>query len=75
MLEKTLTAMKNADYPHDTWVLDEGNEAEVKVLCEKLGVNHFSRKQYPYYNQKGGMFRRKTKAGNLNSWRRYCRTA
>lgn len=68
MLKKTLTAMINVDYPHDTWVLDEGDDPKVKDLCKKLGVNHFSRKNVEKYNQPTGKFKAKTKAGNFNAW-------
>ena len=34
---RALVAM---DYPHDTWVLDEGDDEEVKKLCERLGVHY-----------------------------------
>jgi hypothetical protein len=30
MLEKTLQAMKDVEYDHDNWVLDEGNDSSVK---------------------------------------------
>lgn len=70
MLEKTLLAMKNAEYAHDTWVLDEGNDPKVKKLCHELKIYHFTRKNNPKYNQSKGIFRAKTKAGNLNSWRK-----
>ncbi|MGH7203183.1 MAG: glycosyltransferase family 2 protein [Candidatus Levyibacteriota bacterium] len=69
MLEETLVAMRDAHYQHHTWVLDEGNDPEVKKLCNKIGVFHFSRKDQPHYNQTQGFYRARTKAGNLNSWR------
>lgn len=69
MLEKTLISMRDGDYSHDTWVLDEGNSNEVKALCQRLGVFHFSRKDIPHYNEELGFYRKKTKAGNLNAWR------
>ncbi len=69
MLEDTLIAMRNADYKHDTWVLDEGNTDEVKSLSKKLGIKYFSRADKTHYNQLTGPFKKKTKAGNLNSWR------
>lgn len=69
MLRATLVAMRDTKYPHDTWVLDEGSQDEVKQLTQELGVKYFSRFQKPHYNQSIGPFRRKTKAGNLNSWR------
>src|SRR5258708_149846 len=33
VLENTLQAMTNVDYPHDTWLLDEGDDPEAKRLC------------------------------------------
>src|SRR3989344_1587950 len=69
LLEKTLTAMVSVRYVHDTWVLDEGNDKDVKRLCNRLGVKHFSRAGVEKYNQAEGYFRTKTKAGNHNSWR------
>jgi len=67
MLRETLMAIKRVRYPHDTWVLDEGNSEEVKILCQELGVYHYSRKGSRRFNT--GIFRKKTKAGNHNAWR------
>lgn len=69
LLKKTLKAMTEVEYPHDTWVLDEGNDASVKKLCKELGVNYFTRNGIKKYNAPTGSFRARTKAGNLNSWR------
>ncbi|MFZ1250583.1 MAG: glycosyltransferase family 2 protein [Candidatus Microsaccharimonas sp.] len=68
LLHKTLPAMVSAEYPHDTWILDEGNDPAVRALCEEYGVNHFSRHEIEYYNQEDGKFARRTKGGNHNSW-------
>ena len=68
MLEETVAAMIAMDYPHDTWVLDEGDDAEVKSLCAKLGAFHFSRKNLPRYQTEDGTFQARTKHGNYNSW-------
>jgi cellulose synthase (UDP-forming) len=68
MLVKTLKAMKDVRYPHDTWILDEGDSDEVKVICQELGVKYFTRKGIEKYNQLSGKFRTKTKAGNHNAW-------
>ncbi len=68
LLEKTLTAMVNADYTHDTWLLDEGDDEEAKKICKKLGVHHFTRKGISKYNTVGGPYKSKTKGGNYNSW-------
>jgi cellulose synthase/poly-beta-1,6-N-acetylglucosamine synthase-like glycosyltransferase len=67
LLHKCLPAMVKAKYPHDTWLLDEGNNPEVKELCKLYGVNHFSRNGITEYNTPKGKFT-KTKGGNHNSW-------
>lgn len=67
LLYKCLPAMVNVDYPHDTWLLDEGNDPEVKKICKKYGVLHFSRKDREEFKSYSGKFT-KTKGGNHNSW-------
>jgi hypothetical protein len=64
--------MVAARYPHDTWVLDEGDSAEVQRLCEEIGVWHFSRKGRPPYNTVEGPFKVMTKGGNHNAWYDWC---
>lgn len=68
MLGRTLRAMLAADYPHDTWLLDEGDSVEVRALCRSLGVRHFSRHGIAEYNTARGRFLARTKAGNHNAW-------
>ncbi len=68
VLESTLKAMVATDYPHYTWLLDEGDDPIAKALCEKYGAKHYSRKGIERYNQATGKFKAKTKAGNYNSW-------
>jgi cellulose synthase (UDP-forming) len=68
MLELTLKALIALDYPHDTWVLDEGDSEEVKDLCWRLGANHFSRKNLPQYQAESGTFQSGWKHGNYNAW-------
>ncbi|MEX2552822.1 MAG: glycosyltransferase [Actinomycetota bacterium] len=68
MLETTLRAMVAMDYPHETWVLDEGDNEEVKALCRRLKVGHFTRKGVSRYQTQGGQFGRRTKPGNYNAW-------
>lgn len=67
MLEQTVRAIVAIDYPHDTWVLDEGDGDEVKELCRRLGALHFSRKGQARY-QTDGIFASRTKHGNYNAW-------
>lgn len=68
VLENTLKNMVYCDYPHDTWILDEGNDNKVKEICEKYGVKHYTRKDIEKYNLPVGPFKAKTKGGNYNSW-------
>ena len=68
MLEKTVKALIEIDYPHDTWVLDEGDDGEVRELCERYGARHFSRLHIPRYQTESGPFKSQTKYGNYNAW-------
>jgi cellulose synthase (UDP-forming) len=68
MLEETVRALVALDYPHDTWVLDEGNDEEVKALCQRAGAQHFSRKNLPHYRTGSGAFKVRSKHGNYNAW-------
>ena len=55
LLRGTLTACVAMDYPHATYVLDDGARDEVRRLAESLGVRYISRKE-----------RTHAKAGNIN---------
>ena len=68
MLRRTLGGIMRVEYPHDVFVLDEGNDPRVLELCEQLGARHFSRKGRPEYNQPFGPYEARTKAGNINAW-------
>ena len=68
MLEETVSALVAMDYPHDTWVLDEGDDEVVKRMCARLGVHHFSRKHMSQYQTSSGTFEARTKHGNYNAW-------
>ncbi|MEA2361614.1 MAG: hypothetical protein QOD71_759 [Thermoleophilaceae bacterium] len=52
----------------DVWLLDEGDDPEVKRMCAELGVNHFSRRGVERWNQPTGNNRAKSKHGNYNAW-------
>ncbi|GAA2710146.1 glycosyl transferase [Actinoplanes palleronii] len=67
----TLRAMRRIrhDGVLDVWLLDEGDDPEVRRRCERLGVRHFSRKGQPDWNQPAGAFKARTKHGNHNAWR------
>ena len=83
VLRETLiaaTRMRYAGPKVDVWVLDEGNDDQVKRLCDKLGVRHFSRNGVAKWNIERGRhtarerFGAKTKHGNYNAWHDYLRT-
>jgi cellulose synthase/poly-beta-1,6-N-acetylglucosamine synthase-like glycosyltransferase len=67
---KTLEAMLKVKYEGgiDVWLLDEGNDPDIKKACQAMGVRHFSRKGVEKWNQPGGKFQAKTKHGNYNAW-------
>jgi cellulose synthase (UDP-forming) len=56
LLETTLQHCLDMDYPHKTWLLDDGNRLEMKQLAERLGTGYIIRE-----NNAGA------KAGNLNN--------
>lgn len=68
MLEHTVQALVAMRYPHETWVLDEGDDPSVRQLCARLGARHFSRKGLPQYQAASGPFQSRTKHGNYNAW-------
>ncbi len=68
MLEETVAALVALEYPHDTWVLDEGDDEQVRELCRRYGAAHFSRKRLQQYQKETGRFEARTKHGNYNAW-------
>jgi hypothetical protein len=72
MLEDTVKALVAMAYPHDTWVLDEGDDGEVNALCARLGARHFSRKPLAPYQTGRGPFQARSKHGNYNAWLDAC---
>ena len=55
ILRGTLQACLAMDYPHRTFLLDDGKRDEVRQLCEELGVHYITRDNNLH-----------AKAGNLN---------
>ena len=68
LIELALGAMVAIKYPHDTWLLDEGDDPAVRAVCARLGVRHFTRRHRPEYQADDGPFRSATKYGNYNAW-------
>ena len=56
LVRKTLLAARAMDYPHRTWLLDDGRRDEMRVLAAQLGcaLPHAGRQPH-------------AKAGNLNN--------
>ena len=52
----------------DLWLLDEGNSDEIRRMCQRLGVHHFTRKGRGHLELNTGTFANKTKHGNHNRW-------
>jgi cellulose synthase/poly-beta-1,6-N-acetylglucosamine synthase-like glycosyltransferase len=70
LVRPTLEAARSIRYdgPFDVWLLDEGDDYEVRQTCAELGVRHFSRCGVEAWNQPFGPFKAKTKHGNYNAW-------
>ncbi|GAA2558008.1 glycosyltransferase family 2 protein [Pseudonocardia hydrocarbonoxydans] len=70
MVRATLQAARRIrhDGVFHVWLLDEGDDPDVRAMCLAEGVRHFSRKGVPEYNQPTGHFKAKTKHGNYNAW-------
>ena len=56
LLRKTLLTARNIEYPHQTWLLDDGKRTEMEELARELGCRYLSRDD-----------NRDAKAGNLNN--------
>ncbi len=56
ILGTTVAAVVAMEYPHKTYVLDDGTRREVKALCKRLGVHYLTRTDH-----------RGAKAGNINA--------
>lgn len=61
MVVATATAARDIRYPHQTWVLDDGNRDELRIAAERIGVGYLTRSE----DWTGRP--RHAKAGNLSS--------
>jgi cellulose synthase (UDP-forming) len=57
LLRKTLIAAVAIDYPHKTYILDDGNSQEVRMLAAQLGI---------YYIARPKIGKKHAKSGNIN---------
>lgn len=56
LVRRTLLAAARMDYPHVTWLLDDGNRPEMRALAGELGCHYLARTENT-----------DAKAGNLNN--------
>lgn len=68
VIREQLVALQNVEYPHDSWILDEGGSPDVRALAQEHGVNYFTRRGVDRWNQPRPPFQAATKAGNVNAW-------
>jgi cellulose synthase/poly-beta-1,6-N-acetylglucosamine synthase-like glycosyltransferase len=68
VIRAQLEALRGVAYPHDSWILDEGDSEEVRAMASELGVRYFTRKGVAAWNEPQPPFQAKTKAGNVNAW-------
>ncbi len=61
LVRKTVLAAVNMDYPHITWLLDDGDRAEMRRMAEDLGIRYLTRAENSH-----------AKAGNLNNALQHC---
>ncbi|EHP43430.1 cellulose synthase [Cupriavidus basilensis OR16] len=60
LIRRTLLAAKRMDYPHITWLLDDGRRESMRALAEELGCRYLARDNSVH-----------AKAGNLNNALQY----
>jgi cellulose synthase/poly-beta-1,6-N-acetylglucosamine synthase-like glycosyltransferase len=70
VVRPTLEAALRIRHPGvlDVWLLDEGDDPDVRAMCAELGVHHFSRRGLEQWNQPSGRYKARTKHGNYNAW-------
>lgn len=60
MVRRTLNAAVAMDYPHQVWLLDDGNRVEMRALAREVGCRYLARAENTH-----------AKAGNLNNGLRH----
>jgi cellulose synthase/poly-beta-1,6-N-acetylglucosamine synthase-like glycosyltransferase len=70
LVRPTLEAALQIRHPGqlDVWLLDEGDDPDVKAMCAQLGVHHFTRAAVERWNQPSGRHKARSKHGNYNAW-------
>jgi cellulose synthase (UDP-forming) len=67
LVRETVRAAMNIRYPHNTYVLDDGDSADMRAMAEEEGAGYIVRSpEWRETNREGKVFRqRHAKAGNL----------
>lgn len=68
VVKGTMAAMSATRGNADCWILDEGDDPEVRRIAEAMGVQHFTRKGRAHWNTDRGRLKAGTKYGNVNAW-------
>jgi cellulose synthase/poly-beta-1,6-N-acetylglucosamine synthase-like glycosyltransferase len=61
LVAQTARAAKRIRFPHETWILDDGDRAEMRSLATELGIGYITRTE-DWHDRP-----RHAKAGNLNN--------
>lgn len=61
VIRETVASAVALEYPHETYIFDDGRSTEVRTLADEFGTNYVSRKD-----------RSHAKSGNLNHGLKYC---
>lgn len=61
IVRRTVIGALAINYPHETWLLDDGNRPHIKALAKELGCRYLTREKNLH-----------AKAGNLNNALKHC---
>lgn len=77
LIKKQIRAIAAVNYPHDSWILVDGEHDQfIKEYAKEYGVHYFCRlettrwgkNKVMHWNQNKPPFKKATKAGNVNAW-------
>ena len=68
LLERSVEALVALDVPHDTWILDEGDDPAAREICGRHHAFYYTRKHKPEFQKSSGKFASGSKHGNYNAW-------
>ena len=65
VVSRTLLAMLEQAYPHDSWLADEDPSPATAAWCQAHGVKLSTRRDHPEYQREDWPRRKRCKEGNL----------